>query len=100
MHSKGGYIYIMSNKSRSTLYIGVTANLAARIYQHKYEKGSKFTAKYNCTDLIYYEFYGSIEEAIMREKRLKSWKREWKIKLIKKMNPNFMDLHKEIEEMK
>jgi len=80
MIAKGGYIYIMSNIMRSVLYIGVTANLAERSYQHKFENGSKFTKKYKCTDLIYYESFDSIEEAIIREKALKKWNRAWKIK--------------------
>ena len=78
--AKGGYTYIMSNITRSVLYIGVTANLADRSYQHKYEEGSNFTKKYNCTDLIYYEFFDNIEDAIAREKLLKKWNRAWKIK--------------------
>jgi len=99
MPDKGGYIYIMSNKNRTVVYIGVTANLYSRVYQHKFEKGSSFTNKYRCHDLIYYEFYPSIEEAIMREKRLKKWKRAWKSELIKKLNPDMIDLFNQVTEM-
>jgi putative endonuclease len=100
MKPKGGYIYIQSNFSRSTLYTGVTANLSVRSYEHKIGEGSDFTTKYKCTDLIYYEFYETIDEAIIREKQLKKWKREWKIELIKKMNPTLEDLYDEVAEIK
>lgn len=100
MQPKGGYIYIQSNFTRSTLYIGVTANLSERSYQHKIGEGSNFTTKFKCTDLIYYEFYESIEEAILREKQLKKWNREWKINLIKEKNPELKDLFDEVAEMK
>tara|TARA_R110001592_G_scaffold271645_3_gene538194 strand:- start:2147 stop:2422 length:276 start_codon:yes stop_codon:yes gene_type:complete len=69
MTGKGGYIYIVSNKTRTVLYIGVTSDLANRVFQHKEGKGSQFTSKYNCKDLLYYEFFDSIDEAILREKR-------------------------------
>ncbi len=74
---RGGYIYIMTNKHRTTLYIGVTSNLRSRIYEHAnhiYPKS--FTAKYNLETCIYYEIFLSIEEAIAREKELKKWSRE------------------------
>ncbi|WP_017729818.1 GIY-YIG nuclease family protein [Nafulsella turpanensis] len=99
MTGKGGYIYILTNKGRTVLYIGVTANLYARIQQHKDGSGSVFTQRYRCTDLLYYEFYPSIEEAIQREKQLKNWKREWKEQLIQKVNPLLTDLSGEIEDM-
>ena len=99
MPGKGGYIYIMSNKSRSVVYIGVTSNLCSRVYQHKLEIGSIFTNKYRCYDLIYYEFYPSIEEAILREKQLKKWKRTWKDELITSMNPHLKDLFEDVTEM-
>lgn len=99
MIAKGGYTYIVSNKHRTVFYIGVVGNLYARAYEHKTGEGSDFTKKYNCTDLVYYEFYDTIEEAIEREKQLKNWKRAWKIELIKKMNPGRRDLFGEIEEM-
>jgi len=68
MPAKGGYVYIISNKNRTVLYTGVTSNLYARIYDHKLGQGAVFAAKYNCTDLLYYEFYDHIETAIAREK--------------------------------
>ena len=96
MYVRGGYIYIMSNKARTVLYIEITSNLFSRVYEHKNEEGSVFTKKYNCTDLIYYECFDYIEEAITREKQLKKWKRSWKDRLIKKMNPILRDLSDEI----
>lgn len=96
--TKGGYVYIMTNKSRSVLYIGVTSNLYARVYQHKNHEGSSFTIKYKCHDLIYYEFFERIESAILREKQMKKWKREWKENLIESFNPTNRDLFNEIED--
>ena len=95
---RGGYFYIMSNKTRSVLYIGVTSSLYWRALQHKNQEGSTFTKKYNCTDLVYYGFFESIEEAIKREKVLKKWKRTYKDELIKKLNPNLKDLTSEVED--
>ena len=93
---KGGYIYIISNKNRTVLYTGVTNNLDARIYEHKAGEGSKFTSKYNCTDLLYYEFFEDIESAIAREKQIKKWKREYKENVINAFNPNWKDLFDDI----
>ena len=84
MNAKGGYVYIVSNKYRTVFYIGVTSDLFNRAYEHKNAIGSSFTTKYKCTDLLYFEFFETIEEAIAREKLLKKWKRQWKIDLIKK----------------
>lgn len=97
MHLKGGYIYIMSNKNRTVLYIGVTSNLNKRIYEHKYESKG-FVKRYNCYDLIYFECFSTIEEAIKREKQLKNWRRSWKDELIKSKNPSLKDLSGEIGE--
>ncbi|MEP2024204.1 MAG: GIY-YIG nuclease family protein [Reichenbachiella sp.] len=97
--SNGGYIYIVSNKNRTVLYTGVTSNLHNRIYEHKNGLGAAFTKKYNCTDLLYYEFFADIESAIQREKRIKKYKREWKENLIKEMNLEMRDLFDEVSEM-
>ena len=96
---RGGYIYIVSNKARTVFYIGVTSALYARVYEHKSGAGSNFTKKYNCVDLIYYEFYPTIEEAIAGEKQLKKWKRQWKEELVKTLNPRLLDLFKKVENM-
>ena len=71
------WIYIITNKSNSTLYIGVTSNLVKRIYEHKNHIVKGFSSKYNLNKLIYYEQYEQIEEAILREKRLKKWNRKF-----------------------
>ena len=93
---KESYIYITSNKNRTVLYIGVTSNLKKRIEQHKNDKGSVFTKKYNCNNLIYYEKFSDIDLAIIREKQLKNWHSDWKWNLIKDFNPDLIDLYSEI----
>ena len=82
------YVYIVTNKYRTTFYVGVTNDLNRRSTQHHESKGSIFTSKYNLTDLIYYEIFRDINQAIYREKQLKNWKKDWKLKLIKEINPN------------
>ncbi len=89
------YVYIVGSKSL-TLYIGVTSNLAKRVYQHRKGFVSGFTKKYNVKELLYYEVFEGADEAIKREKQLKNWHREWKLNLIKSKNPSFEDLYKEI----
>ena len=86
------YVYILTNKYRTVFYIGVTNNLAKRIEAHKEGVGSAFTQKYNVKSLIFFEEFTSISQAILREKQLKNWKREWKINLIKSKNPNLEDI--------
>ena len=85
-------VYIMTNYSETSLYIGVTSNLQKRVWEHKNKVVEGFTEKYNVNKLVYYELTDSIESAINREKQLKRWHRQWKIKLIKEMNPDFKDL--------
>jgi putative endonuclease len=97
MNAKGGYVYILSNKSRTILYIGVTSNLKSRIVEHQEKIFDGFTSKYNCIYLVYYEFYETIVDAIEREKQLKSWKRQWKENLIKTLNPQIKDLNNLID---
>jgi putative endonuclease len=88
-----GYVYIMSNKPKGVLYIGVTSNIEQRVFQHKKPaENNGFTARYNLDKLVYLEETFSIEDAIAREKQLKNWHREWKINLIESQNPNWMDL--------
>ena len=99
MGAKGGYVYITANKSRAVLYIGVTSNLYARIYEHRIGQGGAFTKKYKCTDLVFYHFYPSIDEAILREKQLKKWKRAWKNKLITAFNPMLLELFSEVSDL-
>ncbi len=87
------YVYILTNKKHGTLYIGVTNNLMKRIYTHKQGLVKGFTKKYNLHQLVYYEIYSSVREAILREKQLKRWNRNWKINLIEKSNPHWFDLY-------
>lgn len=93
---KGGFVYIMSNTKRTTFYIGVTSSLKDRISDHKNGIGAEFTTKYKLIDLMYYEDFPDIYQAINREKQLKNWHHEWKINLIKSVNPNMEDLYWEI----
>lgn len=87
---------MMANKMNGTLYIGVTANLIARVAQHKIKLTPCLTAKYNVTLLVYYEQLENIYDAISREKQLKSWPRQWKLNLINKFNPGWKDLYEDI----
>jgi putative endonuclease len=93
---KGGYVYILANKHNTVLYTGVTSQLKKRIYKHKIGTASLFTSKYNVNKLVWFEDHPTIRQAIEREKQIKNWKREWKIELIKSMNPDFRDLYNEI----
>ncbi|HMJ92755.1 MAG TPA: GIY-YIG nuclease family protein [Allosphingosinicella sp.] len=89
---RGGWTYIMTNHVRGVLYIGVTADLAGRVGQHRAAKGSAFCAKYKLTRLVLAEQHDTIDDAIRREKMLKTWKRAWKIDLIEASNPQWRDL--------
>ena len=93
MRAKGGYVYIMSNVHRNVLYIGVTSDLYARVTQHKNGEGSVFTKKYNCHDLVYFQFFDTILEAIEMEKKMKKWSRRRKDLVIKEFNPKRLDLY-------
>ncbi|MBP6672685.1 MAG: GIY-YIG nuclease family protein [Bacteroidetes bacterium] len=86
------YIYILSSRKNGTLYIGVTGNLSKRIVEHKESLIPGFTQRYHVTQLIYFEEYTYIQDAIVREKQLKKWNRAWKIRLIEKSNPEWKDL--------
>jgi len=85
-------VYILASKRNGTLYIGVTSNLIQRVWQHKNNQVAGFTQKYNVHTLIYYELHEVMESAILREKQMKKWRRDWKIKLIEKSNPQWDDL--------
>ena len=89
---RGGWTYIMTNKPRGMLYTGVTAHLAARVQQHRNDKGSAFCRRYGLKSLVLAEPHESIEQAIAREKAIKAWRREWKIELIEAANPGWADL--------
>lgn len=89
----GGHVYILTNKPHGVLYVGVTADLAARMMQHRAGTGSAFCRRYGLKRLVYTEQYSDIEAAIAREKAIKAWKRAWKIELIEKSNPGWDDLY-------
>jgi putative endonuclease len=90
------YVYILANKKNGTIYIGVTTNIARRVFEHKTDFKKGFTQKYNLHLLVHYEVFETITEAIEREKQLKHWKREWKIELIEKENPEWEDLSENV----
>jgi putative endonuclease len=90
--ARGGWTYIMTNKPRGVLYIGVTSSLAVRVDQHKRGVGSEFCRKYNLHRLVLAEQHDRIDQAIAREKALKAWQRAWKIRLIEEVNPDWGDL--------
>lgn len=85
-------VYIIASPNNTTLYIGVTNNLERRVWEHKNKEGAKFTTRYNCVKLVYYEDFSTIDAAIKREKNLKDYRREWKDNLIHEMNPEMKDL--------
>ena len=94
--SRNNAVYIMTNYANTTFYIGVTNNLLRRIWEHKTKAIEGFTSRYNIKKLVYFELTDNIEDALNREKQLKNWKRQWKIDLIKKDNPEFKDLSYDI----
>lgn len=87
------YIYIMASKRNGTLYTGITNDLIRRVYEHKNGLGSAFTKKYKVFNLVYYDSCGDVRDVIEFEKRLKKWKRSWKLKIIEIMNPEWKDLY-------
>ncbi len=87
------YIYILSNKTNTTLYIGVTNNLVRRVWEHKNKFVKGFTKEYNLQKLVYFEQCGDVTRAIEREKQLKAWHRSWKNRLIANQNPSWKDLY-------
>ena len=93
---KNGWVYIMTNKPFGTLYIGVTSDLAGCVWQHKDGRGSSHCKKHGLTRLVYVEQHGRIDDAIVREKAMKAWKRNWKLRQIMDMNPDWDDLFETI----
>lgn len=88
---KGGWVYILTNKPRGVIYVGVTSNLRGRMFQHRNTEEDSFVKKYRLNRLVLLEEYPTIEEAIIREKQLKNWRREWKINLIEQVNWEWRD---------
>jgi len=89
-------VYILASKRNGTLCKGVTSNLVKRVWEHRNDLIDGFTKKYNIHNLVWYELHDSMESAITREKRLKKWKRKWKLELIESSNPDWLDLYETI----
>ena len=96
MRDRQPAVYILASDPNGTLYIGVTSNLVQRLWQHRNGTFSGFSSRYGVHRLVYYEMHGDMEHAIEREKRLKKWKRKWKLRLINEANPEWRDLGEEI----
>lgn len=90
---KSYYVYILATEKNGTLYIGVTNDLIRRVYEHKHKLNKGFSSEYNISKLVYFETYSYIDEAIAREKQLKKWNRNWKLRLVEENNPNWRDLY-------
>ncbi len=90
------YVYILASERNGTLYTGITNNITRRIYEHKNDLNQGFTRKYKIHRLVYYEIFNDSYNAIAREKAIKKWKREWKLKLINEFNPNWRDMYEEL----
>ena len=94
--AKQFYVYILASKRNGTLYTGVTSNLIQRVWQHKHDVIQGFTRKYNVKTLVYYEVHENAESALTREKKIKRWRRSWKLDLIENSNPGWRDLYEGI----
>ena len=86
------FVYIVASQRNGTIYIGMTDDLARRIFEHKTKALPGFTARYGCDKLVWYEQFSSRDEAFLRERRLKEWRRSWKLMLIEEHNPTWADL--------
>jgi len=89
---KSPAVYIVASRERGTLYIGVTGDLCSRVMHHRQGLVPGFTKRYRVSRLVWFEYFGSMQEAITREKQMKEWKRDWKIELIERNNPQWLDL--------
>ncbi|QYJ00912.1 GIY-YIG nuclease family protein [Thalassovita mediterranea] len=96
--TRSSWVYIVTNKRNGTLYTGVTSDLVGRVWQHRHGYFAGFSRKYGCTQLVWFETHDDIKEAIAREKRIKRWKRAWKLELIETGNPDWRDLYSELTE--
>jgi putative endonuclease len=90
------FVYILTNRPKGVLYVGVTNDLARRIWQHQSKAVPGFTRSYGVTKLVYYEEHASILQARERERAMKRWRRVWKFKLIEEVNPTWRDLYDEL----
>ena len=93
---KPGYVYIMASQRNGTIYLGVTSDLPKRVYEHRKGLIEGFTKKHGCKLLVWYEAYDDIQEARATERRMKNWNRQWKLKRIERMNPDWNDLWDDI----
>jgi putative endonuclease len=89
-------VYTLTNKRNGTLYVGVTSDVIKRIWEHKNDTVDGFSKRYGLHLLVWYELHESMESAIKREKRMKDWKRSWKLELIETSNPDWLDLYRKI----
>ncbi|MFH0919459.1 MAG: GIY-YIG nuclease family protein [Fibrobacterota bacterium] len=96
---KDYYVYILASYKKGTLYIGMTNDLQRRVNEHKADLNDGFTKKYKVHKLVHFEHTNNVNSAIAREKQLKRWKRDWKIKLIEETNPDWNDLSKNPEQV-
>src|SRR4051794_5218014 len=87
------YVYLLASKKHGTLYLGVTRNLVRRVYEHRAKPVESFTSRYGVDKLVWFEIYDAAATAIAREKELKKWRRDWKIRLIEEQNPGWVDLY-------
>ena len=94
---KGGWVYIVTNKPNGTLYVGVTANIARRAWEHREGVVEGFSKRYGLKRLVWYERHDTIADAIRLEKRMKSWPRQWKINVIRELNPAWNDLYETLQ---
>ncbi len=90
------YIYILANKKNGTIYTGVTNDIVRRVFEHKQDFVDGFSKKYDLKRLVYFDSFESIYDAITMEKRIKRWRREWKLALIEKLNPEWQDLYEQL----
>ena len=90
------YVYILASRRDGAIYVGITNDLVRRVYEHRIKAVPGFTTKYNITRLVWFEIYDDPVSAISREKELKKWKRDWKVQLIEKDNPDWDDLYESI----
>ena len=94
--TKPGYVYILASKKDGVLYVGVTSDLAGRIWEHRNDAVPGFTRRYGVKTLVWYDYFDRIGDAIDEEKRIKRWRRAWKIQLIEERNPDWRDLYDEV----
>jgi putative endonuclease len=94
---KGPRVYILASKPNGTLYVGVTADILRRVWEHKSDAVAGFTKTYGVHLLVHVEFFGTMPDAILREKQIKKWRRTWKVELIERANPQWRDLYEEVQ---